>query len=371
MAITRSDQSVLGRWWWTVDHWTLGAIAALIVAGVLLIQAASPPVALRIGQEGLYFVWRHLMWLTPAVMIMVALSLMTPSQIRIFALVLLVVSLFMVLATHFAGVEIKGARRWLRIAGFSIQPTEFLKPCFIILCARLFSRHTEVPNFPGHLLAVILYALSISLIVTQPDMGMSALISVVFAAQLLLSGVSIWLITGLAGIGAVGAGAAYFLIPHFQSRIDRFLNPDSGDTYQIDKSLEAFQSGGWLGVGPGEGQIKMSIPDAHADFIFSVAGEEFGLISCLVVVGLFAFIVLRGFWRLKTESNLFIFLAVSGLLVEFGLQAIINMGSALHILPTKGMTLPFISYGGSSLLALSVSAGMLLALTRRHYGQNI
>lgn len=371
MPIARSDQSVLGRWWWTVDRWTLGAFAALIVVGVMLIQAASPPVALRIGQEGLYFVWRHIMWLIPAIMIIVALSLMTPVQIRMFAAVGLASALLMVLATHFIGVEIKGARRWIHLAGLSIQPTEFLKPCFIIFCARLFSRHTEITNFPGRTLALLTYAICIGLIASQPDMGMSVLISMVFAGQLFLTGVSLWLIGGMAGFGAAALTLVYYTFPHFHDRLNRFLNPEGADTYQIDKSIEAFQSGGWMGVGPGEGQVKMQIPDAHADFIFSVAGEEYGLITCVVIVCLFAFIVLRGFLRLRKENNLFILYAVAGLLIEFGLQAFINMGSALHLLPTKGMTLPFISYGGSSLLALSVSAGMLLALTRRHYGQNV
>ncbi len=371
MPIARSDQSVLGRWWWTVDRWTLGAIAVLIVIGIFLIQAASPPVALRIGQDGLYFVSRHLMWLVPACMIILALSLMPPNQLRVVAFVLFIGALLMVAATHFAGVEIKGARRWLRFLGLSVQPSEFLKPCFIIFTARLLSRRTEIPNFPGYWLAVATYFVVLGLVATQPDMGMTVLLSVVFAGQLMLSGIPLIIMMGIGGVGIVGLLSAYFIFPHFQSRIDRFLNPDAGDSYQISKSLEAFQSGGWAGVGPGEGQVKMSIPDAHADFIFSVAGEEFGLITCAIIVMLCGFVVLRGFWRLRTEQNLFIFLAVSGLLIEFGLQGIINMGSALHLLPTKGMTLPFISYGGSSLLALSISAGMLLALTRKHYGQNL
>ncbi len=369
--IARSDRSLLGRWWWTVDHWTLGAIAILMVVGVLLIQAASPPVALHLNEDSMYFVWRHLMWLVPAILIMVAISLMPPNQVRVFAFIVFILAVMAVFATYFVGVEIKGARRWIHLLGFSIQPSEFLKPCFTILCARLLSRHTEIPNFPGHWVALGTYGVAVTLLIMQPDMGMTVLLSCVFAAQLLLSGVSIWLMAGLGGLGLFGLGGAYLLLPHFHKRIETFLHPDSNDTYQIDKSIEAFQAGGWTGVGPGEGQVKLSLPDAHADFIFSVAGEEFGLITCVFIVCIFAFIVLRGLWRVRGENNLFIVLAVAGLLVEFGLQAIINMGSSLHILPTKGMTLPFISYGGSSLLALSFSAGMLLALTRKHYGQNL
>jgi cell division protein FtsW len=207
-------------------------------------------------------------------------------------------------------------------------------------------------------------------LVIQPDMGMTVLISAVWAIQFFLAGLPMSITFGLAGLGAGGLLLAYHFLPHFTSRMDRFFSPETGDTYQISRSLEAFHSGGWFGVGPGEGQVKNTIPDAHADFIFSVAGEEFGLISCAIIVALFAFIILRGFWRLRHESSLFIFLSVSGLLIQFALQAIINMGSTLHLLPTKGMTLPFISYGGSSLVALAVCVGMILALTRKHYGQN-
>lgn len=368
MPIARSDRSVLGRWWWTVDRWTLGGIALLLILGVFLIQAASPAGAAHLGESNFYFVERHLIQLVIGVMIMIALSLLTPPQIRFVALILFLVSFALVVATLHMGIEVKGARRWLHLPGMSMQPSEFLKPAFIILCARLFSRTVETPDFPGRWLAGGLYLLVIGVLLMQPDMGMTVLISSVFLVQLLLSGVSLFVIGGLGALGAAGIGLGYLLLPHVASRINRFLNPDSGDTYQITRSLEAFKNGGWFGVGPGEGQVKMMLPDAHTDFIFPVAGEEFGLIACLIIVALFAFIVLRGFWRIGKEPNFFIFLAVSGLLVEFGLQAIINMGSALHLLPTKGMTLPFISYGGSSLLALSVAAGMLLALTRKHAG---
>jgi cell division protein FtsW len=368
MPISRSDRSVLGRWWWTVDRWTLGGIAVLLTLGVFLIQAASPGTAAHLGQDNFYFVERHLFQLVIGVMVMIGLSLMTPSQIRVVALLVFVGALVMVIATHFIGVEVKGARRWIRLPGLSMQPSEFLKPAFIILCARLFSRKYESPGFHGQWYAAALYIVVVGALLSQPDMGMTVLVSAVFLVQLLLSGVSLPLVGGLAVAGLGGIGLGYVFLPHVASRINRFLNPDSGDTYQITRSLEAFHNGGWFGVGPGEGQVKMALPDAHTDFIFPVAGEEFGLLACLIIVSLFAFIVLRGFWRLGKEGNYFVFLAVAGLLTEFGLQAVINMGSALHLLPTKGMTLPFISYGGSSLFSLSISAGMLLALTRKRPG---
>jgi len=190
----------------------------------------------------------------------------------------------------------------------------------------------------------------------------------VWFTQFFLAGLPlIWV--GVAGIGGVlGLTSAYLLLPHVASRIDRFVNPASGDSYQVDRSMDAFMNGGWWGRGPGEGTVKLTLPDAHADFVFAVAGEELGLVICLVIVALFAFVVLRGFTRLLQEANLYIVLAATGLLVQFGLQAIINMASALHLMPTKGMTLPFISYGGSSLLALGIGMGMALALTRRRFG---
>ena len=368
MPIARSDRSVLGRWWWTVDRWTLGVITVLLSIGVFLVQAASPAGASHLGESGFFFVEKHVGQLLIGVLIMLALSLMAPPQIRLAALIIIIVAFALVIATLYIGVEVKGARRWIHIPGMSIQPSEFLKPAFIVLAARLFSRQVEKPGFPGRWLAAGLYLMVVSVLISQPDMGMTILVSTVFLTQLLLSGVPLLLIGGLAaaGLGCIGLG--YIFLPHVASRIDRFLNPDSGDTYQITRSLEAFRNGGWFGVGPGEGQVKMTLPDAHTDFIFPVAGEEFGLFACIFIVALFGFIVLRGFWRLGKENNFFVFLAVAGLLVEFGLQAIINMGSALHLLPTKGMTLPFISYGGSSLLALSIAAGMLLGLTRKHTG---
>lgn len=371
MPIARSDQSVLGRWWWTVDHWILGAIAALLVAGILLIQAASPAVAMQHGWSSYYFVERHLVMVVVAAFIMVGLSLLSPFQIRTMALVMFFIALVLVVATHFVGIEIKGARRWIHLPGFSLQPSELLKPAFIVITARLFSRSREVPNFPGHALAIGLFGIVLAALLFQPDVGMSVLVTFVWMSQLFLAGLPLIAVIIMGGLAVFGLLGAYFFFPHFTSRIDRFLNPDSGDTYQIQRSLEAFRNGGWLGVGPGEGQVKMYLPDAHADFIFPVAGEEFGIITCVVIVALFAFVVLRGFWRLRSENNLFIFLAVAGLLIEFGLQAIINMGSSLHLLPTKGMTLPFISYGGSSLITLSMATGMLLALTRKHYGQDL
>ncbi|MBI1274063.1 MAG: cell division protein FtsW [Alphaproteobacteria bacterium] len=370
ITLARSDQSVLGRWWWTVDRWTLALLAAVMGFGILLIQAATPAVAEARGFGNFYFVERHIIMLVPALAIIFGVSLFSPRGLRLLAFGIFAVSLVLVLLTLLTGSEIKGATRWLHLPGLSLQPSEFLKPAFILVAAWLFTRHCERRGFPAIGSNVALYGLVAMMLILQPDLGMTFLVSAVWFAQFFLAGLPLMLV-GMFGVaGVAGLVLAYHVFPHVAHRIDRFIDPQSGDTFQIDRSMEAFATGGMFGTGPGEGTVKMSLPDAHSDFVFAVAGEELGLFWCLVIVALYAGIVLRGFWRLRGENNLFIVLAVSGLLIEFGLQAIINMASTLHLMPTKGMTLPFISYGGSSLWGLAVAMGMLLGLTRRRYGQD-
>lgn len=369
MTFDRTDQSIFGRWWWTVDRWQLTALAILMALGTVLITAASPPVAERIGiNDTFYFVERHLMMLVPAVLLMTGVSLLSPRGVRRVALFVFVASLALVAATLVVGVEIKGARRWIHVPGLSLQPSEFVKPAFAVVAGWLFSLSRTSPGFPGSLVSIALYGLTIALLLMQPDLGMAFVVSAVWFTQFFLAGLNIMLVVALAVLGIVGLIGAYFTFPHVTSRIDRFLDPHSGDTYQVSRSLEAFANGGLMGTGPGQGTVKFSLPDSHADFIFAVAGEELGLIFCLFLVAVFVFVVMRGFARVFNENNYFILLATAGLLVQFGLQAMINMGSSLHLMPTKGMTLPFISYGGSSLLALGFGMGMVLALTRKRFG---
>jgi cell division protein FtsW len=366
-VVARSDQSLVGKWWWTVDRWTLLALLLLMGFGILLIQAATPAVAVKHGLDNFYFVERHLIMLVPALAMIFGISLISPSRIRKLALWMLAAFLPLLAATLFWGVEIKGAVRWIHIPGLSIQPSEFVKPALAVTSAWLFSRHCEKKGFPALGVNIGLYLAVVLCLLCQPDIGMTVLTSTIWFGQFFLAGLPLVLV-GVCLFGGIAfLFTAYHVFPHFASRMDRFLN-HSGDTYQVDRAMDAFMNGGLWGTGPGEGSIKMSIPDAHADFVFAVAGEELGLIWCLVIVGVFAFIVLRGFMRLREENNLFVLLAVSGLLIEFGLQAIINLASTLHLIPAKGMTLPFISYGGSSLWALAISMGMLLSLTRKRYG---
>ena len=368
MAFDRTDQSILGRWWWTVDRWMLAALAVLIGYGTILIMAASPAVASRIGLDSYHFIQQHLVMLVPALLLMIAISLLSPREVRRAALVVFAGALVLTALTPFIGVEIKGAKRWIHFPGGSIQPSEFLKPAFAVVAAWLFSLQRTSPGFPGNAVSILAYLLVVALLIRQPDLGMTFVVSVVWFCQFFLAGLNIGFVLVLGALGVGGLVGAYFLLPHVHSRIDRFLDPAAGDQYQVTRSLEAFANGGLLGTGPGQGTVKMQIPDAHADFVFAVAGEELGLLWTLLLVALFAFIVLRGFSRLLKDSNLFVLLAAAGLLVQFGVQAFVNMASSLHMMPTKGMTLPFVSYGGSSLIALGFGMGMVLALTRRHFG---
>ncbi|MGQ0674987.1 MAG: FtsW/RodA/SpoVE family cell cycle protein [Rhodospirillales bacterium] len=366
-AIARTDTSVLGRWWWTVDRLTLAALGELIFCGVILAMAASPPVAARLGVEQYHFVKRQMMVLPAAVGLMFLVSLCTPRQVIRLAVLGLAASLALTAFT-FLGPEIKGARRWVSLPGFQLQPSEFVKPFFAVVAAWLFAAQKMYRGVPGYLISVALYAGIATMLLKQPDLGMAAVVTMVWFAQFFMAGLPLWLVGIMGCLGFAGLFGAYLLLPHVASRVNRFLDPSAGDSYQVDRAMEAFVNGGLLGRGPGEGVVKRTIPDAHADFIFAVAAEEFGLIACLIVIGLFAFVVMRGFGRVLQETNLFVLLATTGLLVQFGLQAIVNMASTLHLMPTKGMTLPFISYGGSSLLAMAAGMGMVLALTRKRYG---
>ena len=364
MALGRQDTSIVGRWWWGVDRLMLAAILGLAAVGTLLGFAAGPSVATRIGLDPYHFVVRQGIFLIPALGALVLVSMLGARDIRRLGVALYAVGMVMMVATLTVGPEIKGATRWLYIAGFSVQPSEFVKPAFAVVAAWMFAMAKRQPGFPGTGIAIALFMVTAATLLMQPDVGMTVVVTAVWGAQFFLAGLPIGWIVGLAGLGIVGAVGAYMLLPHVAKRVDSFLDPGSADTYQIDRALEAFRAGGVMGTGPGDGTVKLSLPDAHTDFVFAVAGEEFGLILCLAVVGLYALIVLRGMGQLLRSKDLFVLLAAGGLLTQFGLQALINMAVNLHLLPTKGMTLPFISYGGSSLLALALGMGMALALLR-------
>ncbi len=365
-TITRTDVSTVGRWWWTVDKWMLTATILLVGIGIFLNLAAGPPAAGRIGADAFHFVRKQMAFLPIALAVMFAISLAAPLQIRRFAAVGFAVSFFLVLMTLLMGSDVNGAKRWLNIGPIALgQPSEFVKPFFAVVSAWMFSEHKLREEFPGNYIALGMLLCVMACLLSQPDVGMTLVVTTVWCAQFFIAGLPIIYVILIACIGLAGIVGAYFVFPHVASRVDRFLDPASGDSYQVTQALRAFEQGGLFGRGPGEGRVKEALPDAHTDFIFAVAGEEFGVLLCLLIVALFAFIVIRSLTKMTREENLFVLLAVGGLAVQFGLQAMINMASSLHMMPTKGMTLPFISYGGSSLVALGVGMGMLLALTRR------
>jgi cell division protein FtsW len=364
MLISRADKGLIADWWFTVDRVVLGCVLMLMAAGVLFSMAASPPVAARIGLDHFHFFTRQLVYLFPAVIVLLAASMLSIQAARRLALLLFVVGLGAMVAAILWGPEIKGAHRWLDLGPLNVQPSEFVKPAFAVCVAWFLAEGTRRPDMPGLWIAFGLFSLFAGLLVLQPDFGQLVLVSAVFGTLLLVYGISWFWIFGLGGLGAVGAAMAYLTFPHVASRVNRFLNPEDHDTFQVDVATQAFHNGGLMGTGPGGGSAKHILPDAHTDFIPSVIGEEFGFIACAVLIFIIGFIVLRVLRRALQASDPFVALALTGLVSMYGFQSFINLGVNLTLLPAKGMTLPFISYGGSSLIAMAFSMGLLLAFSR-------
>jgi cell division protein FtsW len=362
--ISRERRTPFSDWWWTVDRMLLAAIIALILGGVILSLAASPPVATRIGLDPFHFFNRHVFFLLPSIAVMLGISFLSPRQIRRSALIVFAISIVLIVATLAFGPEVKGARRWITLLGLNIQASESAKPAFVVLAAWLFAESAKRPEMPATSMALGLLLTLVSLLVLEPDFGQTMLVAMVWGSLFFIAGMRIVWVLGLAGTAAGGLFMAYLMVPHVAGRIKRFMDPASGDTFQVDTAMEAFGNGGWFGLGPGEGIAKRSLPDSHTDFVFAVAAEEFGILMCLVLLALFAFIVIRALSRAYKNEDLFCRFAASGLAIMFGVQAAINMAVNLHLIPAKGMTLPFISYGGSSMVSLAYGTGMLLALTR-------
>jgi cell division protein FtsW len=364
MLISRSDRGLFASWWFTVDRLLLSAVLLLMAAGVLISMAASPPVAARLGLDSFHFFKNQLFYLGIAVVVLTATSLLEPLQARRAAFLVFFGSLALMVLALFYGPEIKGANRWIDIGPINLQPSELAKPGFIVIVAWFLAEQTRKPSMPGLPIALLLCGAFVGLLILQPDFGQSALVVITFTALLLIYGIPWILVFGISALAVAGVFLAYEAIPHVASRIDRFLNPEKGDTFQVDTATQAFLNGGLFGAGPGGGEAKQILPDAHTDFTFAVVGEEFGFIACMGLILLFAFIVIRILGRAKTEPEPFSALSMSGLAVIFGLQAVINMGVNVSLLPAKGMTLPFISYGGSSLIGMAFAMGLVLAFAR-------
>ncbi|MEZ5923511.1 MAG: putative peptidoglycan glycosyltransferase FtsW [Hyphomicrobiaceae bacterium] len=369
MTLARDDRSLVAEWWWTVNHQLLAAVYALMATGFVLSLAASPAVAERKGLAAYHFVERHAVFAVLGGAVVFGLSLMRPLGVRRLGLLLLAGALLGLVAVLVAGPEINGSQRWLILAGQQLQPSEIFKPAFVVVIAGLMAQASHGQRTSSLGLAFGLLVLAMGLLALEPDIGQAVLLALVWIGLFFLAGQPIRWIAAMAVVGVVLSIGAYLAFEHVTSRVDRFLHPASGDTYQMDRARESFVTGGWLGRGPGEGTIKSTLPDAHTDFIFAVIAEEYGVLACLLLLGLFAFIAWRALASAWTEPSPYVRLATSGLIVLISLQALINMGVNVGLLPAKGMTLPFISYGGSSLIGTSIAFGFLLALTRRRTDQ--
>ena len=368
-AFARTDRSWLGLWWWTTDRLLLTATATLILVGVMLSFGSSPAAAARIGlPDPFHFAVRQCIYGAGGAAILVLVSALSPKGVRRLALFTYVVAMVIMMALPIVGHSAKGAARWLQIGGFTLQPSEFMKPALIVLVSWMFSEAQKGEGVPGVSIAFGLWGLAVFLLLMQPDIGQTVLITIAFGAAFFMAGVPFGWMLRLVGVAIAGFIAIYFAFSHVAARFHKFLSPETTDTHQIDRAAEAIAAGGLFGRGPGEGVMKRHLPDLHTDFIYSVAAEEFGLWFSLALIGLFAFVMLRGLYKAMKLSDPFEQVAAAGLFVLLGQQAIINVAVNLNLIPTKGMTLPFISYGGSSMLAMGLTLGMALALTRRRPG---
>ena len=363
--MSRAERTPLTDWWWTVDRGLLAALGALMVAGLVFLMGGGPPVAEKIGLPTFYFLNRQAIYLVPTIGLIIAVSFLSVRHIRRFAVFTWIAGVALCILAGKFGPEIKGAHRWIQFGSFGLQPSEFVKPAFVVVAAWAFSEGATRRDMPGGFFALAILPLTIVPLILQPDFGQTMLITIVWCTLFFVAGLHWFWVVGLVGGGVVGVFAAYTFLHHVRERITRFLDKDSGDGFQEFWSRESFHSGGWFGTGPGEGIAKRHLPDAHTDFIFSVTGEEFGVFVCLGLVALFAYIVMRGLKLAHRNDDPFARLAITGLTTLFGLQACINMAVNTQLMPAKGMTLPFVSYGGSSLISLALGMGFLVALTRR------
>jgi len=368
-AFSRTDRSKAGVWWWTVDHPLLAATAILMVLGVMLSFGNSPAAAARMNlPDPFHFAVRQCMFGLGGAVIVLVVSMMSPRGIKRAAVGIYLVSILIMIALPFLGHHAKGATRWLQFGGFSLQPSEFMKPALMIVAAWMFAEGQKGEGVPGVSIAFALYGLAVLLLLLQPDVGQTVLITVAFGAAFFMAGVPAAWIIGLGATAVTGLASLYFVFGHVAERVHKFLSPETADTGQIDKAQAAIAAGGLFGRGPGEGVLKRQIPDVQTDFAYSGAAEEYGLLFSLLLITLLGFIVIRGLYKSMKLSDPFEQVSAAALFVLVGQQAFINVAVNLKMIPTKGMTLPFISYGGSSMLAMGLTLGMALALTRKRPG---
>ncbi len=363
MKIKRSDRSNIALWWWTIDRYLLTGFFILIIFGIFLVMASSQHLAESLNVQSHHFTIRHLLFGSVCVPIIIFFSILNEKQIKIFCILGLIITIFLLLLILIEGERIKGAQRWFHFGGFSFQPSEACKPFFVIFNAWILTLWIEKSNSSGWMWSIASVIIISTLLLLQPDLGMTLVVTFTWGFQLFIAGIPLIIILFLILAFPVFMILSYQNLSHVKIRIDNFIE---GKTYQVSKSLQSFESGGFWGKGPGEGFYKKSLPDAHSDFVFAVAAEEYGVLICCLIITIYCFIILRSFTFSIKTNNLFLILAISGLAFQFGFQSLIHIASNTDLVPTKGMTLPFLSYGGSSILASGISAGILLALTRKN-----
>jgi len=363
--LSRTDRSILGNWWWSVDRWLLLLFGTMILLGIFLVFSGGYGVATRTGYNPYHFVIRHVIFLIPTIFIAFVTSLLSSKGIKRLTIFMFLISILMLLTIPVIGHSVKGAARWIRLGSLSIQPSEFIKPFFAVLCAYILSCGFAKENLKRFGISLGILGFILMMLFMQPDFGQMIITSSIWAGEIFIAGMPIIVMLILGVLFLFGVVGIYFALPHVASRIDRFINPAVGDNYQVEKSLSSFKSGGFFGVGPGQGSISSRLPDSHADFIFAVAGEEIGAIFTIFLIMLFTTLLFRSLYLVLKTKDMFKILAVSGLIIQIGAQSIVHIGASLGLLPAKGMTLPFLSYGGSSMLALGFSMGIILALTKK------
>ena len=367
MLISRSDNSNIALWWWTIDRFLLTLFSILIIVGIFLVMASSQHLAQSFNIFSHYFTLRHILFVIISLPIIFLFSLLNEKQTKAISIIGLIITIFLLLIILINGSEIKGAKRWIYFSGFSFQPSELCKPFYVIVNAWFLTLWIEGKNFPGWAWSIVSLILISSLLLIQPDVGMTIVIILTWCFQLFITGIPLIIIICLTLAVPLFVILTYHNFDHVKIRIDGFLE---GTTYQVTKSLQSFEFGGFWGTGPGEGFYKKFLPDAHSDFVFAVAAEEYGILICLIIILIYSLVVYRAFSLSFINKSLFFIIAVSGLAFQFGIQTLIHMGSNTNLIPTKGMTLPFLSYGGSSMISSAITVGILLSLTRKNISHN-
>ncbi len=362
--------NLIKKWWIDIDKVNFLLVLGIIAFGLMMTATSSPAVSKRIGVEKFFFLKKQMIFAFIALSLLIVISFLDQEKIKLFCLVGFVLSIFLLVAVLIFGSEAKGAKRWIGIMGFSLQPSEFAKTFFIIMNAFILNRLNLEKWQLKYGVSVALYLPIVCLLILQPDFGMTLTFTALWVAQIFVYGLPLPFISIIGIIGLIGGLGAYVAFPHVEDRINKFLD-SSEKNYQAERSIDAFVNGSFVGTGPGNGVVKNFVPDAHTDFIFSVIGEEYGIASCIILIIIFAYLITRIVKRALDEEDMFVYLSLCGLMMQFTMQVIVNIGASLKLLPTKGMTLPFISYGGSSMISMAICFGLILALTKRKYHRDV